>query len=135
DLSIVVADALPAAIISGTIQAASGSLPAPLVDPGGIIFFDRYRGKGVPDGSVSVSIRLTFQAEDRTLTDAEVQQSFDTILAALGNQRLARELDTLRGRLSASDSVASELSALKGERDVIRTRVAEMLDQLEALNL
>ena len=59
----------------------------------------------------------------------------DQARAADENQRLARELDTLRGRLSASDSVASELSALKGERDVIRTRVAEMLDQLEALNL
>ena len=59
----------------------------------------------------------------------------DQARAADENQRLARELDTLRGRLSTSDSVASELSALKGERDVIRTRVAEMLDQLEALNL
>jgi len=28
-------------------------------------------------------LRLTFQALDRTLTDAEVQQSFDAILAAL----------------------------------------------------
>ena len=46
-------------------------------------FFDRYQGKGVPEGAVSLSVRLTFQAADRTLTDAEVQQSFDTILAAL----------------------------------------------------
>ena len=43
-------------------------------------FFDRYQGKGVPDGSVSLSVRLTFQAADRTLTDAEVQQSFDRFL-------------------------------------------------------
>ena len=49
----------------------------------GIGFFDRYKGKGVPDGAVSLSVRLTFQAPDRTLTDAEVQQSVDTILAAL----------------------------------------------------
>jgi len=83
DLSIVVADTLPAAIIRGTIQAASRSLPAPLVDPGGVVFFDRYQGKGVPDGSVSLSLRLTFQAADRTLTDAEVQASFDAILTAL----------------------------------------------------
>ena len=48
-----------------------------------IAFFDRYQGKGVADGAVSLSVRLTFQAPDRTLTDAEVQQSFDTILAAL----------------------------------------------------
>ena len=45
--------------------------------------FDRYTGKGVPDGRVSLSLRLTFQAADRTLTDAEVQQSVETIVAAL----------------------------------------------------
>ena len=55
--------------------------------------------------------------------------------AADENQRLSRELDAMRARLAANDSVATELSALKGERDVIRSRVAEMLDQLEALNL
>jgi phenylalanyl-tRNA synthetase beta chain len=80
DLSIVVSDSLPAAIIRGTIQAAGRALAAPLVS---IAFFDRYQGTGVPAGSVSVSVRLTFQADDRTLTDAEVQHSFDTILAAL----------------------------------------------------
>jgi regulator of replication initiation timing len=51
------------------------------------------------------------------------------------NQRLTREIDTLRGRLSSAEAVSSELSSLKEERDVIRTRVAEMLEQLEALDL
>ena len=37
----------------------------------------------MPEGSISISIRLTFQAPDRTLTDSEVQTTFDTILAAL----------------------------------------------------
>jgi regulator of replication initiation timing len=55
--------------------------------------------------------------------------------AAEENQRLARELEAMRGRLAASESLANELSVLKEERDVIRTRVGEMLDQLEALNL
>jgi phenylalanyl-tRNA synthetase beta chain len=80
DLSIVVADTLPAEIISGTILAAAEGAPAPLVRVG---FFDRYQGKGVPEDKVSVSVRLTFQAPDRTLTDAEVQQTFDRILGAL----------------------------------------------------
>jgi phenylalanyl-tRNA synthetase beta chain len=80
DLSIVVADALPAETIRGTILAAGHDLPAPLAASS---FFDRYQGKGVPDGAVSLSIRLTFQAADRTLTDAEVQKSVETILAAL----------------------------------------------------
>lgn len=80
DLSIVVADTLPAEIISGTIQAASTAGPAPLR---GVTFFDRYVGKGVPEGRVSLSVRLSFQALDRTLTDGDVQQSVDRILAAL----------------------------------------------------
>jgi len=55
--------------------------------------------------------------------------------AADENQRLSREVEALRARLSASDGLNSELSSLKEERDVIRTRVGEMLEQLEALNL
>jgi regulator of replication initiation timing len=51
------------------------------------------------------------------------------------NQRLSRELESLRARVSASDTLTTELSSLREERDVIRTRVGEMLEQLEALNL
>jgi phenylalanyl-tRNA synthetase beta chain len=80
DLSIVVSDRLPAEIIRGTIHRAGHAGPAPLVATS---FFDRYKGKGLAEGTVSLSVRLTFQSADRTLTDAEVQQSFDRILAAL----------------------------------------------------
>ena len=55
--------------------------------------------------------------------------------AAEENVRLSREIDSMRGRIAASESVSSELSALKEERDIIRSRVGEMLEQLEALNL
>ena len=55
--------------------------------------------------------------------------------AAEENQRLGHELDAMRARLATSDSLSNELSTLKEERDVIRARVGEMLDQLEALNL
>jgi regulator of replication initiation timing len=51
------------------------------------------------------------------------------------NQRLSRELETLHARLATNDSLAAEMSTLKEERDLIRTRVGEMLEQLEALNL
>ncbi|MBW8862360.1 MAG: cell division protein ZapB [Acidobacteria bacterium] len=51
------------------------------------------------------------------------------------NKRLGRELESLKARLVSTESIATEVSALKEERDVIRTRVADMLDQLEALNL
>jgi regulator of replication initiation timing len=51
------------------------------------------------------------------------------------NQRLSREVEALRPRAANSDIMTTELSALREERDVIRTRVSEMLDQLESLNL
>jgi len=51
------------------------------------------------------------------------------------NQRLSREIEVLRTRLASSETVAAELSALRDERDLIRTRVGDMLEQLEALNL
>ena len=59
----------------------------------------------------------------------------DSARAAEENQRLLHEMEALRGRLASSESVVSELSTLKEERDVIRTRVTDMLEQLEALSL
>ena len=50
-------------------------------------------------------------------------------------ERLSRELDSMRAQLAESDSRTSELSTLREEREIIRTRVTDMLDQLEALNL
>lgn len=55
--------------------------------------------------------------------------------AAEENRRLESELDALRSRVSASETISSELTALRQERDQIRTRVGEMLEQLEALEL
>ncbi len=51
------------------------------------------------------------------------------------NARLARELDTLRARLAEAEGTGTELTALREERDLIRARVGEMLQQIEALNL
>jgi regulator of replication initiation timing len=59
----------------------------------------------------------------------------DQARAAEENQRLLRELESMRARIAATDSVANEVSALKQEREIIRTRVGDMLGQLEALNL
>ena len=51
------------------------------------------------------------------------------------NQRLRTELDALRSRAAATDTLSTELTALREERDVIRTRVGEMLEQLDALEI
>ena len=55
--------------------------------------------------------------------------------AAEENQRLKAEIDTLRGRVANGESLSTEITALRDERDVIRGRVSDMLQQLEALNL
>ena len=86
DLSIVVSERLPAADLRGTIRS-SASASLVLIEE-----FDRYQGKGVPDGMISLSIRLTFRDRERTLTDAEVQRAVDGIVAALA----ARHGATLR---------------------------------------
>ena len=88
DLSILVSNSLPAADVRGTIRA---NAPSTLVS---LREFDRYDGKGVPAGQVSLSLRLTFRHPDRTLTDEEVQQAVDSIIGALAREHQA----VLRGR-------------------------------------
>jgi phenylalanyl-tRNA synthetase beta chain len=77
DISILVDDSLAASEIRDTIRGAASATLAHVRE------FDRYQGKGVPQGKVSLSLRLTFRSADRTLTDAEVQASMDGVLAAL----------------------------------------------------
>ena len=51
------------------------------------------------------------------------------------NARLQREMDAMKARVSEAEGAAGELSELRKERDEIRSRVSEMLQQLDALNL
>lgn len=53
--------------------------------------------------------------------------------AADDHARLTQEIDTLRERLGNAQGAEEELDALRGERDAIRGRVAEMLSQLESI--
>ena len=55
--------------------------------------------------------------------------------AAEEKARLSGELSSLRARVAEGESIVSELSSLREERDIIRTRVTDMLEQLEALSL
>jgi phenylalanyl-tRNA synthetase beta chain len=77
DVSILVDSILPAADVRGTIRSAAPATLAQLVE------FDRYRGKGVPEERVSLSLRLTFRSPDRTLTDSEVDEAMARIVSAL----------------------------------------------------
>jgi phenylalanyl-tRNA synthetase beta chain len=84
DLSIVIDERLPAETVRGTIRA---NAPDTLED---VREFDRYQGKGIPDGQVSLSVRLTFRGTDRTLTDEGIQGAVDGIIAALAREHGAR---------------------------------------------
>jgi phenylalanyl-tRNA synthetase beta chain len=85
DISILVDDTLPSATVRRTIAEAA---PATLVN---ISEFDRYQGKGIPEGKLSLSLRLTFRAPDRTLTDQEAQAAMETIVAALRDRHGATQ--------------------------------------------
>ena len=51
------------------------------------------------------------------------------------NVRLKGEIEALKGRISSAESAGAEVSSLRQERDLIRSRVTEMLQQLDGLNL
>ncbi len=49
--------------------------------------------------------------------------------------RLQRELDASRSRLSEAATTSAEVSTLREERELIRQRVAQMISQIDKLNL
>ena len=51
------------------------------------------------------------------------------------NGRLQRELSALQDRLGQAEQAGTEVSALREERDLIRTRVGEILAELDTLKL
>jgi phenylalanyl-tRNA synthetase beta chain len=77
DIAILLDDTLSAEAVRGTIRSAG---PDTLIE---VREFDRYHGKGIAEGKLSLALRLTFQAPDRTLTDAEVHTAMERIVADL----------------------------------------------------
>ena len=55
--------------------------------------------------------------------------------AADDNVRLSQEITMLRAQLADSEGSNAEMTALRDEREIIRSRVSDMLDQLEHLSL
>jgi regulator of replication initiation timing len=49
--------------------------------------------------------------------------------------RLTRELETARGRIADLERATAEIGTLREEREVVKTRVSEMLQQLDGLQL
>jgi phenylalanyl-tRNA synthetase beta chain len=85
DIALLVDESLSAAIVRGTIRSHA---PDTLVS---VVEFDRYQGTGIPEGKVSLALRLTFQSPERTLTDTEVEGATTDVV-----ELLARECGAVR---------------------------------------
>lgn len=75
DIAVVVPVAVTNAELEATIRKFAGEL---LTD---VKVFDIYTGKQVAEGCKSMAFNLTYQAADRTLTDAEVDASMKQVIA------------------------------------------------------
>ncbi len=71
----------------------------------------------------------------RLLVDMIERLRADQSRAADENARLTREIDTMKARMLEAEGAGSELAALREERELIRSRVGEMLTQIESLKL
>ena len=80
DLAVVLDRDQPADAVLGAIRKKGGS------DLARVEVFDRYEGKGVPEGRVSLGFRLVFQRTDRTLTDDEVSKATEGVLQMLAHR-------------------------------------------------
>jgi phenylalanyl-tRNA synthetase beta chain len=77
DLAFAVDEAVPAGAVEATIRGSAGDLLATLG------LFDVYRGEAVGEGRRSLAYNLRLQAPDRTLTDAEVAEVRNAVIAAV----------------------------------------------------
>ena len=77
DLSLVVDDTLEAEKVVEVIW----TLQHPFIDE--VNLFDIYRGAPIPEGKKGISYRIRYQANDRTLTDEEVNQYHEKVIARL----------------------------------------------------
>lgn len=59
----------------------------------------------------------------------------DQARAAEDIARLSRDLEGARAQIAASEAGLAEVTALRSERESIRGRVSDMLEQLEGLSL
>jgi len=77
DLAVIVTDAMPAADVEASIRRHGGPLLR------SVVLFDIYRGRPLDEHDKSLAFRLAFQAQDRTLTEGEVDGAIEAVTAGL----------------------------------------------------
>lgn len=77
DLAVVVPDRVPAADVIAAVEAAGGELLT------GTTVFDVYRGDQVGPDEKSLALRLRFRADDRTLSEEEIDPVWQAVIGSL----------------------------------------------------
>ena len=80
DIAVIVNEDVPAATVLEVVRRGGGALVSQAV------LFDVYRGEQVGAGKKSLAFGLTYQASDRTLTDADATKVRERIVRALGDE-------------------------------------------------
>ena len=92
DVAVIVEESVPAERVAAEIRAAGGALLRE------VRLFDLYRGDSIPAGTKSLAYALTYLADDRTLTDKEVDRAHKSIEGRLAPR--AEGADSRTGCLS-----------------------------------
>ena len=71
----------------------------------------------------------------KLLVNTIVRLKGEQTRVAEDNARLKGEIEALKARITSAESAGAELASLREERDLIRSRVSDMLSQLDGLNL
>ena len=77
DVALVVPSAVAAGTLVTAIREAAGTLAK------GVELFDRYTGTPIPEGHASLAFRVVYRADERSLTDAEVDERHGSVLKVI----------------------------------------------------
>jgi regulator of replication initiation timing len=89
--------------------------------------------KTAAGGELDANARL--EDKVRKLVSVVEQARTETARLTSENKALNDEVSALRKKLVDSESTGAELAVLRDEREQVRTRVADMLAQIESLGM
>ncbi|MFQ3651050.1 MAG: phenylalanine--tRNA ligase subunit beta [Gemmataceae bacterium] len=79
DVAVIVPEETPCERVEAEIKAGGGALLRE------VTLFDVYRGESIPAGTKSLAFAMTFQADDRTLSDKEIEKAFKAVQGRLSH--------------------------------------------------
>ncbi len=88
-----------------------------------------------PSSSVELEPIDRLEEKLKLLVNVVERLKAEQAAASEENAQLKAEVESLRSRVAAGETLSSELATLRDERDLIRNRVGEMLSQLDALEI